>query len=218
MLELGRSGLPRSKTYYVNEPSYDTDAAWLKKILLNSSGDIYFSSGEVEYQVYSKLAEEFHGAWVNGVDVHFMAGPIINVPENYGTEKKQKGREELNPITNLAKWGKIKLYPSEMRQLPDYRIFEDIPVMNVLEPHAPGDKPSGSLYVYTSWIDAAPWIRRFNESTEYKKPVSKNFHEHFLFLTDKEVGELRNWASKKRIDVNKIDLETCREFWTDYTK
>jgi hypothetical protein len=46
--------------------------------------------------------------------------------------------------------------------------------------------------------------------------VSKDFHENFLFLTDKEIGKLRNWASKKRIDVNKIDLEICREFWGEY--
>jgi hypothetical protein len=32
----------------------------------------------------------------------------------------------------------------------------------------------------------------------------------------KEIGKLRNWASKKRIDVNKIDLETCMEFWGEY--
>lgn len=118
----------------------------------------------------------------------------------------------------LAEERKINLYPSEKRQMPDYRVFEDFPAMNVLEPYEPGDKPSGSFYVYNSRVETSPWISLFREKTDQKEPVTENFQDYFIFLTDKEIGELKKWSYEKGLDVNNIDLGSCKEFWKEYTK
>jgi len=213
------AGWPQAKVEYEHEINYDKDASWLRKNLRTTGGYIYFSTGEANHHLYSQLEEDFQRARdENNADIYFVAGPIMSVPENSRYEKKQEGRENLNPIVRLAKEGKVLLYPAEKRVSHTFRVFEDIPIANVLEPYSPGDRPSGSRYFYHWWTEAASWKTRFTEATLWKKSVSNSFLDHFLFLTDKEIVELRKWTSSKKIDINKIDLEACREFWRDYTK
>ena len=80
------------------------------------------------------------------------------------------------------------------------------------------EKPSPAEYIYNWWIEYAPFETLFYEATSWKKPVTDNFPEHFLFLTDSEIAELREWASKKGKDVMNIDPATCREFWGEFQK
>ena len=202
---------------YDHLPGYDKDAAFLKKYLVSSAGDIYISSGETDHQVYSSLLNELERASWNGTKIQVMAGPIISVPDDFFAGRNQKERKELSTIAKLAEKGKLNLYPSEVRRSQDYSIFEDVPVINLKGSYAPGERPSGSKYIYNSWVEAAPWIMSFKEAIEGKKPVTNNFQDHFLFLTDKEIVKLKAWASNKKIDVNRIDLQTCRKFWNDYT-
>jgi hypothetical protein len=80
---------------------------------------------------------------------------------------------------------------------PTFRIFSDIEAANIQEPHAPGDKPSAARYIYNWWIEYAPFETEFYLATSWKKPVTKDFTEHFLFLTEGEIANLRKWMSRK---------------------
>lgn len=212
------NGWPQAKVYFLEQPGYDNDAAWLRKKLWTTGGKMYFSSDEAEHQIYSQLEDDFKYAQdENHADIHFVAGPVLNIPEVEGLKKKQEGRENLSPLVRLAKDEKIRLYASEKRLPISYRVFEDLGISNILEPYAPGENPKGSWYFYNWWVEAMSWKHRFDDAVRNKKPLKDSFLDNFLFLSDKETEELKSWAYNKHKDVRNIDLETCREFWQDYS-
>ncbi len=213
------AGFPQAKVYYQEQPGYGKDAAWLRKQLKTIRDDIYISSGEAEHQVYAQLEDDFRAAR-DDIDsrIHFVAGPIINVPEDKKYEKKQEGRENLSPVVRLSKDGKIELYASEKRMPYSFRVFDNIAIANVLEAYPPGERPNGSWYFYHWWTESASWKSKFTEVTSGKNPVKGNYLDHFLFLTDKEIADLKKWASSKGKDIRKIDLSSCREFWSEFSQ
>ena len=119
-------------------------------------------------------------------------------------------------MVRLAKEGKIELYAADKRLSHTFMIFSDIEAANIEEPYAPGEKPGAAKRICNQWIEYAPYENLFFLATLWKYPVTKDFTDHFLFLTDGEIRELRKWAAKKRKDDINIDLETCREFWDEY--
>ena len=212
-------GWPQPKVEYEPAPDYDKDAAWLRKKLSQTGGYMYFSAGEADPELYSRLEEDFKRAKdEHNADISMVAGPVISIPAVDGLKKAQKGREYLSPVVRLAKEEKILLYPADKRLPQTFRIFSDIEAANIEEPHAPGEKPSAARYIYNWWIEYAPFETEFYLATSWKKPVTDNFPDHFLFLTEGEIADLREWAAKKGKDVMKIDLKTCREFWAEYQK
>lgn len=219
LLPKRQAGWPQAKVYYLNQPDYDKDAAWLRKKLRTTGGKMYFSAGEARHQVYSQLEDDFRFASEeNYADIHFVAGPVLNIPEADGLNKKQEGRENLSPIVRLAKDEKIKLYAADKRVPYTFRIFEDIESANVLESYAPGENTSGAWYFYNWWVEAMSWKHHFDDSVRSKKPLRDSFLDNFLFLTDKETEELKRWSYNKHKDIRNIDLDSCREFWREYTR
>jgi hypothetical protein len=117
----------------------------------------------------------------------------------------------------LAKEEKISLYPSEKRLPQTFELFIDIDTGHVQEACPPGEKPAGR-FIYNWWIELAEYELLVNQARFSKKPVTKDFADHFLFLTDAEIADLRKWMSGKGRDAMKLDLATCREFWAEYDK
>jgi len=124
----------------------------------------------------------------------------------------------LNAVIRLASEGIVRLYPSSKRQQYHSRVFEDMGVTNVVEPHHLGVRSSGSWYFYNSKFEANHWKRLFEEAVGDKTPVTENFTDYFLFITDRESNELAKWARRMNLNVDDIDLETCREFWQYFTE
>jgi len=204
------------RIFFINAPDYETDISWLRKKLKESRGNMYFTSGRANYHVYNNLEEEFRIAKErNDAVIHFLAGPLISVPGNGAEKRSQEGREDSNVAIRLAREGIIKLYPSQKRQRYHFRVFEDMGVTNVVEPHHLGVRSSGSWYFYDSKFEANHWKRLFEEAVGDKTPVIENFTDYFLFITDRESEELVKWARRMNLNVDDIDLETCREFWQE---
>jgi len=207
-----------SRVYFHKEPDFDTDAAWLRKKLKNTTGDVYISSGEANYQVYNQLEDELRFANDKGkVKIRFLAGPLISIPSAPGLERRQKGREFLNVIVKLAGEHRLELYPAPHRQKFHYRVFENEAITNIMEPHPLGIISSGSWFFYGSRFEAEEWKKKFVEAIAGIPPAQEGFLDRFLFLTEEENGELRDWAIKNNVDVNKVDLNECRAFWKQHT-
>ena len=211
-------GWPQPKVEHEPAPDYGKDAAWIRKQLSRTGGYMYFSAGEADPELYSRLEEDFKRAKdEHNADISMVAGPVISIPAVDGLKKRQEGREYLSPVVRLAKEEKILLYPADKRLAQTFRIFSDIEAANIEEPHAPGEKPGAAKYIYNWWIEYAPFETEFYLATSWKKPVTKDFTEHFLFLTDAEIADLRKWMSSKSKDAMKLDLATCREFWEEHS-
>lgn len=199
--------------YFVPAPDYGKDAAWLRKKISETGGAMYFSAGEAEYQVYGQLEGNFRKArHENGAEMHFLAGPILSIPDHGGALKDQKSRGDLSPAVRLAKSGDIKLYPAHERQLYTFRVFERPGISNIMEPYAPGNKTRGSWYFYRSPTEAAAWKKRFMEAVDQKKEVKSSFSDHFVFLTAEEIADLKHSILKKCRNLWSIDIGSCREF------
>lgn len=212
-------GWPQPKVEYEPALNYDKDAAWLKEKLTQTGGYMYFSVGEAEPELYSLLEEDFRRARdENNADIYMVAGPVISIPASDGLRKRQEGRENLSPVVRLAKEGKILLYPTEKRLSHSFGLFLNTDTGSIKEPYVPGENPSKVRYVYNWWGEIAEYELLVNEARFSKKSVTKDFTESFLFLTDGEIAELRKSAARKNIDVNKIDIESCKEFWKEYTQ
>lgn len=209
-------GWPQPKVEYEPVPNYEKDAAWLREKLNQTGGYMYFSAGEADPELYSRLEEDFKRAKdEHNADISMVAGPVISIPETDGLKKGQEGREYLSPVVRLAKESKILLYPADKRLSHTFMLFQDIDTAKVHEPYAPGERPSEARNIYNWWIELAPYELLFNDATFWKRPVTNDFTDHFLFLTDGEIADLREWAAKKGKDVMKIDLKMCRDFWAE---
>jgi hypothetical protein len=110
------------------------------------------------------------------------------------------------------------LYPLEKRLPNTFGLFMNTNTGSVQEPYAPGEKPGEARRIYNWWIELGEYEYLAQNEIFFKSPVTKDFTEHFLFLTDREIANLRKWAKSKGKDVMKIDLEACREFWSEYSQ
>ena len=212
------AGFPQARVHYSTEPGYGNDAVWLQEQLKVVQDDVYISSGEAEHQVYAQLEDDLRFARdeINS-RIRFVAGPIISVPEDKKYENKQEGRENLSPVVRLAMDGKIELYAAEKRMPYSFRVFDNIAMANVLGTYPPGERPKGARYYYHWWTESASWKSKFTEATSGKSPVKGNYLDHFLFLTDREIADLKKLASNRGKDIGKIDLTSCREFWDEHS-
>jgi len=177
------------------------------------------SAGEADPELYARLEEDLGRAKdEHNADIYMVAGPVISIPVVDGLKKSQEGREYLSPIVRLAKEEKISLYASEKRLPQTFELFMDIDTGHIQEPYALGEKPGAGRLIYNWWVEIAECEYLVNQARFSKRPVKKDFTEHFLFLTDGEIGELRKWAAEKGKDAMKIDLKMCREFWKEYSQ
>lgn len=110
------------------------------------------------------------------------------------------------------------LYPLEKRLSNTFGLFMDTNSGSVQEPYAPGGRPGKARRIYNWWIELAEYEYLAQNAIFFKSPVTKDFTDRFLFLTDGEIDELRKWAKSKGKDLMKIDLATCREFWQEYSR
>jgi hypothetical protein len=74
---------------------------------------------------------------------------------------------------------------------------------NVDEPHAPGEKPSAARYIYNWLIEYAPFENDFYLATSWKKPVTRDFTDPFLFLTDAEIDAIIGVAGLRREETSR---------------
>jgi len=208
---------PQPKVEFEPALNYDKDAAWLRDRLAQYGGDIYLSAGEADPELYARVEEDLTRAKDrHNADIHMLAGPVISIPAVDGLKKEQQARAYLSPVVRLAKEEKISLYASEKRLPQTFELFIDIDTGHVQEPCALGEKPATGRFFYNWWVQIAEYELLVNQARFSKKPVTKDFTEHFLFLTEGEIADLRKWAASKGKDVMKLDLATCREFWGEY--
>jgi len=209
---------PQPKIEYEHAPDYSKEAAWLEKKLEQYGGNLYLCAGEAAPELYERLEEPLKRAKdEHNVDIHVLAGPVISIPAGDGLKKRQEGREYLNPVVRLAKEEIIQLYPSEKRLPQNFELFIDIDTGHVQEPCALGEAPGAGRFIYNWWCELAEYELLINHARFSKEPVTKDFTEHFLFLTDAELADLRKWVASKGKNIMEIDLATCREFWADYS-
>jgi hypothetical protein len=212
------TGATDNRVYFLATPDCDTDAAWLRrKFKYTTGGNIYIISGEANHDVYNQLEPEMrHAVESKGATIHILAGPIISIPWTPGVERKQDGREFPNSVVKLAAEDKLKLYPSPERQEFHYRVFDRDAITNITEHHPLSARTSGSWYFYGSRAEADGWEKAFLASISGLSPVRKDFLRQFLFLTGDENEVLKKWAARQYIDINKIKLGDCRDFWRFY--
>lgn len=203
----------RGMVYRYPYPNYAIDVAWLKKILPESRGQIYVSSGEANYKVYSEIEEELKIATDrNGAVIHFLTGPIISVPDEETQSMKQGERENLNPIVKMAREKKIILYPTSERLSKHYRVFEEMNVVSAFDVHDLCERSSNLWFYYGDELETKLRIEDFMQKIDKVKPFNGELTKYFVFLSEKEIQELKKWAKDEQIDTLNINLDECRQF------
>ena len=202
-------------------PTEKTEISLLED-LLSVNGDIYFVSGEANYKLYNELENRFRDSLRNGGTIHFLTGPIISIPnssiisptDEAGGYVRQEDRINNNIVIRLASlYENFLLYQSEERQPYHYSVSEQEGTTLAFDRHELGSE----IYRLWTWKDSnnetKARIKDFKERIKGKHPIRDSFNDYFLFLTDKEIVELRKWTRASGIDHDKISIDNCREFW-----
>lgn len=210
---------PWKKLYKEDAPSYEKEAEWFKK-QLDRYGDYFVISAlEGDFELYSLLEEDlldarYFIAYSPRIDV--AAGPIIRIPYVEGLERDQKKREELNPLMRLAKRDAIRLYPLDRRMKQRFTLVENLENSIVFQPYGLGEKPKEVERTENTLFGTGLLKMDFSSAISGKREVYKDFSDYFVFLTDGEIEALKEWAKQRRKDIEKIDIQTAREFWAEY--
>ncbi len=178
-----------------------------------SDNGIFFVSGEVIFESYSKKVKDTMLKYLNGIKqelsdeskLTMVCGPILFIPDNY-KNKRMKG----SIIYELRKELNFRLLYSEYRQREHFKLFGN---MNVIVegyhlPHELERKwvnfnkdPFAVLY----FSDRAKEIIK---DKNVKKSI--NPENEFLFLTLNEIKKLYKEVENRKLDyhsLNKIEFE-----------
>jgi len=210
---------PWKKLYKEDAPSYEKEAEWFKKQLDSYGDDIAISALEGDFELYSLLEEDLIDARyfiAYSPRIEVAAGPVIRIPYVKGLERDQKKREELNPLMRLAKRDAIRLYPLEKRMKQRFTLVDNLENSIVFKPYGLGEKPKEVERTENTLFGTGLLKLDFLIAKSGKREVSRDFSEHFVFLTDGEIEALKEWAKQRRKDIQNIDIQTAREFWNEY--
>jgi hypothetical protein len=206
----------RGRVYRYPNPDYAIDVAWLKKILPESYGQIYFSSGEANYKVYSEVENEMRLATDrNGATIHFLTGPIISVPDHETETMPQEERECLNLIIRMAKEKKIILYPTRERLSKHYRVFKEMKIVSAFEAHDLCKESDNLWLYYDDELETRLRIKDFEERIGSTGSINGELSKYFVFLNETEIQRLKKWAKDRNIETMNVNLQDCRRFWAE---
>lgn len=209
------SYLKRGVVYRYPYPDVSIDVAWLRKALSESFGEIYFSSGEANYKVYSELKDVMENAIKErGAEIHFLTGPIISVPDEITKNLTQQERMTLNPIIQLAQEGKIRLYPAKRRLSKHYRVFKDMKIVSAFDLHDLCERSDNLWLYYGDEIETVLRLEDYTKQISKTKQImpSDDFAKFFVFLNDNEINTLKSWAKQRKINTINIDIDACKNF------